>query len=145
MLVVFYVDAYFTLGGEVLLYFSVGVEVIEIVNLIRIQIGLKFRKYLKNKKPFSFFLLAMGRNSLTGPAWLCFSPHVHSPRSSTKEFHHARPRRPPAGPAEPSWLGVADPRTAARPSSSQTRIALGVFPFGLNLTNVKTRLVEGSK
>jgi hypothetical protein len=31
------------------------VEVIEIVNLIRIQIGLEFRKDLKNKKPFSFF------------------------------------------------------------------------------------------
>jgi hypothetical protein len=31
------------------------VEVIKIVNLIRIQIGLEFRKDLKNKKPFSFF------------------------------------------------------------------------------------------
>jgi hypothetical protein len=43
------------LGGEVLLYFIVRVEVNEIVNLIRIQIGLEFRKGLKNKKPFSFF------------------------------------------------------------------------------------------
>jgi hypothetical protein len=34
MFVVFYVDAYFTLGGKVLSYFSVGVEVIKIVNLI---------------------------------------------------------------------------------------------------------------
>jgi hypothetical protein len=58
MFVVFHVDAFF-LHGEVLLYFSVRVEVIEIINLIRIQIGLEFRKDLKNKKPFSFFLLAM--------------------------------------------------------------------------------------
>jgi hypothetical protein len=55
MFVAFHADAYFSLGGEVLLYFSVRVEVIEIVNLIRIQIGLEFRKDLKNKKPFSFF------------------------------------------------------------------------------------------
>jgi hypothetical protein len=73
MFVVFHVDAFF-LHGEVLLYFSVRVEVIEIINLIRIQIGLEFRKDLKNKKPFSFFLLAMDWNSLTGPAWLWFSP-----------------------------------------------------------------------
>jgi hypothetical protein len=51
------------MGGEVLLYwFSVWVEVIEIVNLIQIeivnliwiQIGLEFRKDLIDKKPFSF-------------------------------------------------------------------------------------------
>jgi hypothetical protein len=40
-------DAYFSLCGEVLLYFSVRVEVIKIVNLIRIQIGLEFGKDLK--------------------------------------------------------------------------------------------------
>jgi hypothetical protein len=51
----FSADAYFSLCGEVLLYFSVRVEVIKIVNLIRIQIGLEFGKDLKNKKPFSFF------------------------------------------------------------------------------------------
>jgi hypothetical protein len=51
----FYADAYFSLCGEVLLYFSVRVEVIEIINLIWIQIGLEFRKGLKNKKSFSFF------------------------------------------------------------------------------------------
>jgi hypothetical protein len=55
MFVAFHADAYFSLGGEVLLYFSVRVEFIKIVNLIRIQIGLEFRKDLKNKKPFSFF------------------------------------------------------------------------------------------
>jgi hypothetical protein len=55
MFVAFYADAYFSLFCEVLLYFSVRVEVIKIVNLIRIQIGLEFIKDLKNKKPFSFF------------------------------------------------------------------------------------------
>jgi hypothetical protein len=33
MFVIFYVDAYFSLGDEVLLYFIVRVEVIKIVNL----------------------------------------------------------------------------------------------------------------
>jgi hypothetical protein len=55
MFVVFHADAYFSLGGEVLLYFIVRVEVTKIVNLIQIQIGLEFRKDLKNKKPFLFF------------------------------------------------------------------------------------------
>jgi hypothetical protein len=55
MFVAFHADAYFSLGGEVLLYFIVQVEVIEIVNLIQIQIGLEFRKDLKNKKCFPFF------------------------------------------------------------------------------------------
>jgi hypothetical protein len=34
MFVAFHADAYFSLGGEVLLYFIVRVEAIEIVNLI---------------------------------------------------------------------------------------------------------------
>jgi hypothetical protein len=34
MFITFHADAYFSLGGEVLLYFIVRVEVIEIVNLI---------------------------------------------------------------------------------------------------------------
>jgi hypothetical protein len=34
MFVALYADAYFSLGGEVLLYFIVRVELIEIVNLI---------------------------------------------------------------------------------------------------------------
>jgi hypothetical protein len=34
MFVAFHVNAYFSLGGEVLLYFIVQVEVIEIINLI---------------------------------------------------------------------------------------------------------------
>jgi hypothetical protein len=55
MFVAFHTDAYFSLGGEVLLYFSVRVEVVEIVHLIQIQIGLEFRKDLKNKRHFSFF------------------------------------------------------------------------------------------
>jgi hypothetical protein len=63
MFVAFHADAYFSLGGEVLLYFSVRVEVIEIVNLIRIQIGLEFKKYLKNKKPFSFFYWSWAKTS----------------------------------------------------------------------------------
>jgi hypothetical protein len=42
MFVAFHADAYFSLGGEVLLYFIVRVEAIEIVNLIWIQIGLEF-------------------------------------------------------------------------------------------------------
>jgi hypothetical protein len=54
MFVAFHADAYFSLGGEVLLYFIVWVEVFEIVNLNWIQIALEFRKDLKNKKPFSF-------------------------------------------------------------------------------------------
>jgi hypothetical protein len=33
MFIAFHADAYFSLGGEVLLYFIVRVEVIEIVNL----------------------------------------------------------------------------------------------------------------
>jgi hypothetical protein len=77
MFVSFHADAYFSLGGEVLLYFIVRVEVIKIVNLIWIQIGLEFRKDLKHKKPFLIFLLAMGRNldgSPAGTAWLWFTP-----------------------------------------------------------------------
>jgi hypothetical protein len=34
MFVAFHVDAYFSLGGEVLLYFTMQEEVIEILNLI---------------------------------------------------------------------------------------------------------------
>jgi hypothetical protein len=34
MFAAFHADAYFSLGGEVLLYFIVRMEVIEIVNLI---------------------------------------------------------------------------------------------------------------
>jgi hypothetical protein len=46
MFVAFHVDAYFSLGGEVLLYF------IERVEVIKIQIGLEFRKDLKKKRIF---------------------------------------------------------------------------------------------
>jgi hypothetical protein len=34
MFVIFYADAYFSLGGEVVLYFIMRVKVIEILNLI---------------------------------------------------------------------------------------------------------------
>jgi hypothetical protein len=71
MFVAFHVNAYFSLGGEVLLYFIVQVEVIEIINLIWNQIGLEFRKDLKNKKSFPIFLLAMGRNPPRQPNWAC--------------------------------------------------------------------------
>jgi hypothetical protein len=43
MFVAFHIDAYFYLGGEVLLYFIVRVEV------IKIQISLKFIKIEKEK------------------------------------------------------------------------------------------------
>jgi hypothetical protein len=55
MFVAFHVDAYFSLGGEVLLKFIVRVEVIEILNLIWIQIDLQFMKRFENKKGFSIF------------------------------------------------------------------------------------------
>jgi hypothetical protein len=38
MFVTFHVDVYFSLGGELLLYFIVRVEVIEIVNLIEFKL-----------------------------------------------------------------------------------------------------------
>jgi hypothetical protein len=55
MFVAFHVDAYFSLGGEVLLKFIVRVEVIEILNSNWIQIGLQFMKRFENKKGFSIF------------------------------------------------------------------------------------------
>jgi hypothetical protein len=40
MFVALHVDAYFSLGGEVLLYFIMHIEVLEILKSISIQIGL---------------------------------------------------------------------------------------------------------
>jgi hypothetical protein len=91
MFVAFHDDAYFSFGGEVLLYFIVRVEVIEIVNLIWIQIGLEFRKGLKNKKPFLIFLLAMGQNPPRRPSRACPSFSRTRPRSG-QESSHPLPR-----------------------------------------------------
>jgi hypothetical protein len=95
MFVAFHADAYFYLRGEVLLYFSVWVEVIEIVNLIRIriQISLEFRKDLKNKSR-SHFSIGRGLKLPHRPSLVLVLSPVHSPRSGPKQFHHARPGRP---------------------------------------------------
>jgi hypothetical protein len=50
----------------------------QIVNFIRIQIGLEFRKDLKIKKPFSNFLLALGR----------IPPSLASHPSPARGLHH---------------------------------------------------------
>jgi hypothetical protein len=42
MFVAFHADAYFSMGGELLLYFLVQVE------FVKIQIGLEFRKKFEN-------------------------------------------------------------------------------------------------
>jgi hypothetical protein len=118
MFVAFHTDAYFSLGGEVLLYFSVRVEVVEIVHLIQIQIGLEFRKDLKNKRHFSFFSIGHGQKLPQRPNLALVLSPVRSPHSSPKEFHRMQPGRPPVGSTEPSWLGIADRRMAARLSSS---------------------------
>jgi hypothetical protein len=65
------------LGGEVLLYFIVGVEVVEILNPMWIQIGLKFIEDLKKEGGFSIFPSQMGQNPVQprlGPGWLPFPP-----------------------------------------------------------------------
>jgi hypothetical protein len=87
----------------------------------------------------------MGRNSPRGPRLALFLSHVHSPCSGPVDSHHARPGRSPVGPTEPSWLGVADPGSAARASSFQTRIVLRVFLFGLIPTITEMSSIEGSK
>jgi hypothetical protein len=113
MFVVFYVDAYFTLGGEVLLYFSVGVEVIEIVNLIRIQIGLKFGKDLKNKSLSHFFYWPWAETpspAQPGSASLPMcTARVAAQRNSTT--------RGPAGhqPAQRSLAGSVSPTRGRQP------------------------------
>jgi hypothetical protein len=63
MVVAFHVNAYFSLGGGVLLYFIVRVEVIEIQILFWIHIGLKFIKDLEKERRFSIFPSLMGRKS----------------------------------------------------------------------------------
>jgi hypothetical protein len=55
MFVALHVDAYFFLGGEVLLYFIMRVEVLEILKSISIQIGLRIVKRFENKKWYSIF------------------------------------------------------------------------------------------
>jgi hypothetical protein len=62
MFVAFHADAYFSMGGEVLLYIIVRVEVIEI------QIGLEFGKDLKNKKAFPIFIWPWAEFDLASPA-----------------------------------------------------------------------------
>jgi hypothetical protein len=58
-------------------------------NLIRIQIGLKFRKDLKNKKPFSYFPAAVGRNLLPDPA-RCRIPDMCVVHIATRGFSTMR-------------------------------------------------------
>jgi hypothetical protein len=67
MFVTFHVNAYFSLAGEVLLYFIVWVEVVEILNLIWIQIGLKFINDLEKERGFSIFPSRLGQNQVSPP------------------------------------------------------------------------------
>jgi hypothetical protein len=69
MFVAFHANAYFSLGGEVLLYFIERVEVVKIQIWFKIKLVWNLEKIWKNKQPFSFFLSAVGQNLLNGPAW----------------------------------------------------------------------------
>jgi hypothetical protein len=77
MFVAFHVDAYFSLGGEVPLYFIVRVEVIEIQIWFELKLVWNLERIWKIKA-FFIFLSALGRNLLTGPAW-CWIPPCAQP------------------------------------------------------------------
>jgi hypothetical protein len=88
MFVTFHTNAYFSLGGEMLFYFIVRVEFIEILNSIWIQIGLKFIKDLEKEKRFSIFPSQMGWNPVQPrlvPAWLPFPP-LRTARIAAQQF-----------------------------------------------------------
>jgi hypothetical protein len=55
-------------GGEVFLYFIVWVKVVEILNLVWIQIGLKFIKDLEKEMGFSIFPSRLGQNQVSPPS-----------------------------------------------------------------------------
>jgi hypothetical protein len=85
------------------------VEVIKIVNLIRIQIGLEFRKDLKIKKPFSNFLLAMGRIPPSRPNLASHISPAHGPAS------------PSSSPARSPTTLPGFPRPVIDPTRHHTR------------------------
>jgi hypothetical protein len=88
-------------GGEVLLYFMVRVEVVEI------QIGLKFRKDLKIKKHFPIFHWPRAEFSPAGPAWPPI-PLLCMARIASQRGPMASSARSPASPT--TFLGVSPTR-----------------------------------
>jgi hypothetical protein len=121
LFVAFHTDAYFPLCCEVLLYFIEWVEVIEIQIWFEFKLVWNLEKIWKIKKPFSFFLSAVGRNQLIGPAWCWISPlctaHVAAQRNSTAR-----------GPATPA-TAQPDPSSPRRRGRVRTRTAHGVRPL----------------
>jgi hypothetical protein len=68
----------------VLLYFILGIEVIQSLNLNSIQMSMKFIKRFENCKGFSIYNMAMGQNPAffwAGLASLPFSSHRHADQS----------------------------------------------------------------
>jgi hypothetical protein len=131
MFIVFHADAYFSLGGEVLLQFMVRVEVTEIINLIWIQIGSEFRKDLKIKKLFPDFHWPWVEFLPTGPtvpaaASLMCGPCCSPARPSSTSTRHALARPTPS---------VLLMTTKPSPSSSSKR-RRGNLPYLYCLTEM---------
>jgi hypothetical protein len=97
-------------GDEVLLYFTVQVEVIEIQIWFEFKLIFNLQKGLKNYKGFSNFLGNMGRIP-AGPAWPSFPPIARGPHSGPADLLPRVDRRPswPAQSAQPATEHAPSP------------------------------------
>jgi hypothetical protein len=79
MFVVFRADAYFSMGGEVLLYFIVRVEVIKIQIWIEFKLVWNLEKIWKFKRPFPVFIWPSAEFDPAGPVEPTPASHAHGP------------------------------------------------------------------
>jgi hypothetical protein len=74
MFAAFHADAYFSLGGEVLLHFIVWVEVVEIQIWFEFKLVWNLEKIWKNKSLFHFFYLLWAETSSPAQPGTCSHP-----------------------------------------------------------------------
>jgi hypothetical protein len=99
---------------------------------------LEFRKDLKNKKAFFIFPIGRGLKPPHRPSLALDLTTAHSPHSGPKKHHHVQPSNASSGPARLRRHHGAE-------AESEPELRMEFIPFGLNLTNAETSLIEGSK
>jgi hypothetical protein len=125
--VAFHAGANFYLGGGVLLYFIVWVEVIKIQIWFEIKIDLKFIKDLEKERRYSIFPSLMGWNPANPPAQPSQPALQEAQQFPARMARQATGRPNEAQPTRYRW-----PRSAAQASSSWTRTVHGVYPLPIN-------------
>jgi hypothetical protein len=92
MFVVFRADAYFSMGGEVLLYFIVRVEVIKIQIWIEFKLVWNLEKIWKFKRLFPVFIWPWAEFDPASPAKPASASLAHGPGAAQRRSSPSRHR-----------------------------------------------------